>query len=253
VALLVLRLVLLATAPPPPTRIERAPPGPDLDFAELSRLQKLTAETRHALLARATALPPGAVVGQHHRPLMTDHAFGGARALRVWYGDSTLQWLRWESLSADPPANLAAVVEYEPHRRRQVVIVEPAAMHAYLAAASLLRAGHEPAALDSLERAEALQRDREAAVFLGAVAGKRALARLAHEPLPAVEQDARIALRRWPDGGDARFVLATVLAIQGRKSEAHAQIDTLLSLYPFDESARRLQEEIEADEVGESQ
>ena len=120
-------------------------------------------------------------------------------------------------------------------------------MHAYLAATSLLRAGDEAAALDSLDRAEILQRDRGAAVFLGAVAGKRALARLAREPLPVAAREARTALSRWPDGGDARYVLATVLAIEGRRSEARAQIDTLLSLYPFDESARRLREEIEAD------
>lgn len=246
VALLALRVGLLAAAPAPSARIERAPAGPDLDFAELSRLQRFTAETRHALLARASRLPAGAAVGQHHRPLMTEHAFGGPRALRVWYGDSTLRWVRWESLSATPPADLAAVVEYEPHRPHQVVIVEPAAMLAYLEATRLLRDGNEAAALEALDRAEALQADRRASVFLGAVAGKRALARLARDPLPAAERDAITALRRWPDGGDARYVLATVLAIEGRKAEARAQIDTLLSLYPFDESARQLQEEIES-------
>jgi hypothetical protein len=247
VLLLAARLATLAMAPGPTARIERAPAGPDLDFAELTRLQRIASDTRHALLERARTLPPGTAVGQHHRPLMADHALGGAKAVRVWYGDSTLRWLKWETLAAAPPAEpLAAVVEYQPHRTPQIVIVEPAAMRAFLEASERLRAGDEAAALEALDRAERLQADDRAAVFLGAVAGKRALARLMSDPLPAAAREARVALRRWPDGGDARYVLATVAAIEGRREEARAQIDTLLSLYPFDESARRLLEEIEA-------
>ena len=72
------------------------------------------------------------------------------------------------------------------------------------------------------------------------MAGKRALCFLGLDDGPAARREAERSLALWRDGADSRYVLAVTLATEGRGREAIAHLDTVLSLYPFDEAARVL-------------
>lgn len=245
-ALVALRLATFAASPGPPPTVSTVAmvTGAQIDYPNLVRLQRLVGETRELLQAEFPALPRGAMVGQHHLPLMSEWAFVGSRALQVWYGDSTLAWVRFDAFRADTTLPLVTIVEYQDESPLQVALVEPDAMRALLAAEAAIRAGDWAATLTSLERAEREQRDPGADVFLGTVAAKKALAFAGTGRLEAAEQAAREGLERWPRNPDSRYVLAFIREREGRLAEAAAQLDTLLLLYPEDEGARAFRERI---------
>jgi tetratricopeptide (TPR) repeat protein len=245
-ALVGLRLALFAASPGPPARIAPLPPGSGafLDFAKLARLQRLMVETGGLLQSRFPTLPPGARVGLLHPPIMTEYAFGGSRALQAWYRDTTLRWLRYEEFRTRPEMELAAVLLYQSDRTPQMMLVEPAAVRHYLLAQRRSQREHWGAALAHLAAADSLQGDTSARVFAGRVAGRRAFCWLGLGRAAQAEREARRALDLWPESSDARFVLASVLALSGRSPEAQAQLDTLLRLYPEDRSARLLQDSL---------
>ncbi len=244
-ALVTLRLATFAAAPGPPPAIGQAPPTEgEYDFVTLSRLQRLSAETRSILKRAYPTLPRGATVGRFHRPLMAEHAFTHGKALQVWYRDTTLQWVEWKDIAAHPDRELDAVLEYEPHARRQIGLVTPAAMHEYVE--SFLEGADFRAALARLARADSLQQDRGALVFLGTLAGKRALCLMGLNDAPGAQRAAEQGLALWTDAADSRYVLATLLAVEGHRSEAMAQLDTLLARYPYDESARLMLDSLRA-------
>jgi len=246
--LVLLRLATFAASPGPPPAVSTAAlvTGAQIDYPNLVRLQRLVGETREALQAEFPALPEGAAVGQHHLPLSSEWAFVGSKALQTWYRDPTLQWMRFEAFRADTTIPLVTIVEYQDDSPLQVALVEPDAMRALLAASEAMRTGGWSAALVSLDRAEALQKDPGADVFLGTVAAKKALV-FANTGRPAdAERAAREGLERWPTNPDSRYVLATLWEQEGRLAEAGAQLDTLLSQYPQDEGARALRERIRA-------
>ena len=247
-ALVALRLVAFAASPGPPPAVSSAAlvTGAQIDYPNLVRLQRLVGETRELLQAEFPALPPGAMVGQHHLPLMSEWAFVGSKALQVWYRDSTLAWVRFDAFRADTALPLVTIVEFQDDSPFQVSLVEPDAMRALLAAEAAIRAGDWAATLTSLERAEAIQRDPGADVFLGTIAAKKALAFAGTGRPDAAEDAARTGLELWPKNPDSRYVLAFLWEKEGRLAEAAAQLDTLLMLYPSDEGARALRERIRA-------
>lgn len=247
-ALVALRLLTFAASPGPPPAVSSAAlvTGAQIDYPNLVRLQRLVGETRELLQAEFPSLPARSMVGQHHLPLMSEWAFVGSKALQVWYRDSTLAWVRFDAFRADTTLPLVTIVEYQDESPLQVALVEPDAMRALLAAEAAIRAGDWAATLASLERAEALQRDPGADVFLGTVAAKQALAFAGTGRAEAAERAAREGLERWPKNPDSRYVLAFLWEKEGRLAEAAAQLDTLLTLYPDDEGAKALRERIRA-------
>ncbi len=246
--LLVARLGMLAVSPGAPARVTVAPQesGALLDFVKLARVQRLVEGTRHALQSRFPTLPPGARVGQHYLPRMTEYAFMGGRALRVWYRDSTLSWVRFEEYSRRPALDLAAIVEYQPDHVPQVALVDPPAMRALLDATDAMRRADWAAAGAALDRADSLQRDPGALVFRATVSAKRAVCMLSGGDSLSAEHEALTALALWRDNFDSRFVLATVWAPRGMAAEAIAQLDTLLATRPDDRGAYELRERIRA-------
>jgi tetratricopeptide (TPR) repeat protein len=58
----------------------------------------------------------------------------------------------------------------------------------------------------------------------------------------SAEREARRGLALWPEGGDARYALGTILVFSGRTEEARPHVDTLLALYPNDHSGKALRE-----------
>jgi hypothetical protein len=242
-ALVGVRVIALLAAPGPPPRVSaEGKPGVTLDFEKLVRLERYLEGIRTLLASRVPSLPHGALVGSHHRPLMTGYALGDDRFIQVWRHDSTLRWVSWEALQAHSDRELDAIVEYEPRAGRQFAMVEPKAMSAYLEG----KGGMDPPgwekALTALRRADSLQIDRDAMGFLGAIAGRRAVACLGLGRTSDAEREARRGLALWPEGGDARYALGTVLVFAGRLDEARPHVDTLLALHPGEGSTTALKE-----------
>jgi len=142
------------------------------------------------------------------------------------------------------------VLEFEPEQSPQVVALDPGAVAEYLAADRDLAAESTDMALARFSRADELQRDRRARVFLAGIRGKRALAHLALGHDGEARSEAESSLVGWQDGSDARYVLAVLAISEGRLAEAHAHLDSLLARYPYDVSARAMLDTVRARERG---
>jgi tetratricopeptide (TPR) repeat protein len=245
-ALVALRIVAFALSPGPPAAIAVLPTdsGAAFDFPRLVRLERFVSEARTTLQKAHPTLPHGSLVAQHYLPLMTEYALAGDKALQVWYRDTTLRWVRFERFQREPDLPLSAIVEYQPHMSRQFALVDPEAMRIMLRGTDAIRAADWQTAIDRFDRADSLQTDRGAGVFLGSLGGKRAIARLALGEKAEAYRAAQSAYAYWPDNADSRFVLADLLHGQGRDRQAVALLDTLLAKDPADNDARRLRKMI---------
>lgn len=243
-ALVALRLALFSLSPGPPAQVTMIPPetGSFVDFERLARLQRFMAETRGLLRSRFPSLPRGARVGLLHPPLLSTYAFGGDKALQIWYRDTTLRWLRYDDFRDHPELELAAIVEYQ--HDGQVMLVNPESMRHYLVARKLVQEEAWQAAFDQLAMADSAQTERGARAYLGRVAGRRAFCWFGVSRLEEAEREARRGLALWPDGSDARYTLAAVMTFTGRRPQARAHLDTLLELYPGDRSAQALRDSL---------
>ena len=244
--LVVARLAAFSLSPGPTLVVlpEAARSGAFMDFAQLTRLQRLMADTRQALVARYPALPRDARVGQHNMPRQAEYAFGGDHAPQVWYRDTTLRWVRFEDYSRDTAIRLVTIAEYQLGHVPVVALVEPAAMRNLVLASGQMAANDLAAALHSLAAAESLQRDPAARVFVATVVAKRAICLLGQGHGDAARGEAGRALARLPESVDARYVLAATGVERGEWAEASAQLDTLLAISPDDGDAKVLRERI---------
>jgi hypothetical protein len=236
------RIVLLLLAPGPPSTIIEAVPGEGagFDLATLARLQRVSRETRAALAPGQAPLPPGARVTWLYRPVMTERAFAHSYALQVWYRDTTLRWTPWQEAVDQPDLKLGAGLEYDVNAPQQIIRVSPAALEKVAAALRAMRADDFHLGLPLRARAFSIPRDRAAAVFQGMLAGKRALCLLSLDDRAGAREEAMRGLTMWPKGADARYVLAVLLATEGRLGPAMAQLDTVLAFYPGDLASRIL-------------
>jgi hypothetical protein len=246
--LVALRLVAFVASPGPPPRVSATPieSGAFIDFERIVRLQRLMADTRHALQARHPTLPRGALVGQHYLPQRVLYAFEGDASLQLWYRDTTLRWVSHTTFAGRPELALATIAEYQPHRAPQIALVDPPAMRALHQATHHIRNADFGAALGALDRADRLQRDPAALVFRATVIAKRALCRLSLGDAQAARSDAVLALGLWKDNFDSRYVIASADLAAGRLDQAQAQLDTLLAAAPGDRGARELRERVRA-------
>jgi hypothetical protein len=240
------RLFAFVVSAGPPTTVTAAPieTGAANDFAHLVRLQRLVRDTRSLLREQYPTLPHGARVGMLHPPLMTEYAHRGSLALRLWYRDTSLRLVRYDEFRTHPEWDLAAIVEFQDTGSPQVLLVSPSAMRHYLVAGERVRFEDWPAALAHLAEADSLQTERRAYSFLGRVAGRRAFCWLGLGRPGEAEREARRGLVLWPEGNDARYTLASVMAFTRRPARAQAELDTLLGLLPHDRSALALRESL---------
>jgi hypothetical protein len=218
------RVAALLLSAGPPRDITPAPydGGAPMDFESLVRLSRLTVQAREVLWHEHPTLPPHAVVVWHHRPLMAEHAFASGKALQVWYRDTTLRWVSWEEVLSDPARRLDVALEYQAHEARQVVPIAPKAMDTYRRALVTMAEGDYPNAIAGFAAADSLQRDRGAKAFLSTLAGKRAISALAQGEASVARRDAEQSLLLWHEAGDARYVLAVLLAADHRYAELFA-------------------------------
>ncbi len=232
-ALVALRLVLFALAPAAPARVTMSPPdnGAFVDFERLARLQRLMVEARTTLRREFPTLPPGAGVAMLHPPFMADYA-GGDRALQVWYRDSTLRWLRWERMAESGAAALHGALEFQERATPPFRRIEPEALRLLFVAGALERTDRYQAAVDTLARADALQRDREARHLLGRVYGMRAWCLGALGRLPEAESLARQSLAIAPENADGHLTLSALHNGRREWVPSLAHLDTLDAWYP---------------------
>jgi hypothetical protein len=253
-ASIVLRTLAFSVSPGPPSMISGEAPqtGAFLDYGRLVRLQRLMRDTRLALRDRFPTLPVGSRVGQHYFPLQAIYALGGDRALQVWYRDTSVHWLRYEDYEENPPPQLAAIAEFQPHRQPQIVLVEPEAMRALRDAIQSMRRADCTGTISALDRADSLQRDRNAAVFLATVRAKKALCLTRLGRLDDAEREARDAEQLWPENFDSGYALAEVALARGRLEDAERQLIEVLARRPKDRGAKELLDRVRSRRAAET-
>ncbi len=249
--LVALRLVTFALSPGPPAAVTGKPreAGASMDFQQLSRLQRLAHDTQRVLRERFPTLPSGSTVSHYYLPNWSEYAYGGSRALQLWYRDTTLRWIAFPEFEANRGRRVTTFIEFQPREfqargRLQIALVEPDAVRSYLAASDAIeRRGYEAALLD-LARADSLQGGGEALVFEGSVAGARAICLLGLHREDDAVREARRCVAVWPGNADGRYVIAVTEFQRGRLGEAAAEVDTMLGFSPGDERGQVLRQRI---------
>ncbi len=233
----------LLLAEPAPTVVATEPPSSasQISFTRLARLQRTVRATERALLGRHAELPPGADVRYWAMPRMTELAFLGQAAPRVWYGDSTLTWLGFggdQGFRRRPPD---AIVQFSPDRRDSelAVVIEPEAFRFY-AGARIAFNNEQDRLADSLFTRAARAQPRLAPEYLACVA--RDQARLAYNQGELARADSlnQLDLRY---GGETPYhaALAAHIAYQrGDRGAARRWLRVCLSLDPNHPEGRQL-------------
>ncbi len=241
-ALVALRLLTFALSPGPPPAVSptTAETQTFIDFERIVRLQRLMLDTRTVLERRFPTLPPHARIGMYYVPRHAEYAFGGARAFQVWYRDSTLRRVSYTEFSAHPERPVVTLLEYEPARKPQIALVEPDAMRNVLGALAEHRKGNDVAALARLDRADSIQRDPNAEIFAGQVAGVRAMALAFLEQFDDAEREARRGLALWHENTYAEYTLGLLAYRVGSLDEAMAHCNRVLGLDRQDRRAASL-------------
>src|SRR5262245_41900304 len=239
-ALIALRLALLAAAPAAATSVSRLPPesGAFMDYAHLTRLQRFMHETRTLLISSHPTLPRGAVLVRANMPQGLVYAFGGDRALQVWYRDTTLRMVPPGDFRAHHELPAFAMLQFEPQRQPEVALVPADAVRIEEHAFELLRGARYAEAIESLARAESLVADPRPVIFHADVLGEWALAlEMTGHPAEALPM-ARRALRLDPINLNALSVVASEATSGGRYDEALAAMDSILVREPTAENTR---------------
>jgi hypothetical protein len=167
-------------------------------------------------------------VGQHYLPRLAEYAYGGSKALQVWYGDSTMRWVRYSEFVAAPQTPLAVIAEFQPHRPPQMAPVNPGAMRNFLAALDSMNAHRFDAGLRALARAESLQTDTTARVFIGEIWGERGTCYVFSGHPDEAEAWAVRGLGLWPENIYALFARGCLAYQDGHFETAVARLDSVL-------------------------
>lgn len=244
--LVALRLTTFAIAPAAPTTITPVAPetGAFMDFQHLVRLQLLMRETRATLTTTYPRLPHGAIVGQHYLPRHAEYAYGGDKALQVWYADTSLRWVTFAEFSAHRELPLSTLIEFQSSGHPQLARVDADAMRCYLIGMDHMNRFEWAPALEQLARADSLQDDAGARVFLGAVAGQRAGALMVLGRADEALSEARRGLKLWRENTGAYFVIASLEYGRGNLFVAEAYVDSVLNFFPDNGPAVQLRAKI---------
>jgi hypothetical protein len=235
-ALVAIKAAALVASPQAPLEVGVSPPSPEafVSFQRLVRLQLLARDTRTALHEVRPALPTGAVVVARDFPLAATYALSGDKALRVWFRDTTLQWVGYDEFRRDRSKVATCLVQYEGGGTPSVRVVSGQALALQLSADSLM------ARRDSLDASSVLKEvlaAGEASVSGAFEASTRFRLALCLESLgrhDEAETEARRAAVSPLYSADARFFLALLLADRGRYREALDELDRELSRNPGD-------------------
>lgn len=247
-ALVAIRFMLLALAPPAIRIIASDPPdrGAFMDFERLSRLERLMSEMRAALHARYPTLPAGATLVQHNLPRASEYALGGSNALQVWYRDTTLRWSTFADFQAGRGEEPLAVVVFEPRAPGTISFAEPAAVRALLRAVALTEARRYDEALPLTARAESAMADTTGRLVRSSIAAVRGTALAATGQLAEAEAEATRSLALYPRNANAAFLLGVFRYSKGRLAEAESLLAISDVATPGDSLTRALLERVRA-------
>jgi tetratricopeptide (TPR) repeat protein len=166
-----------------------------------------------------------------HPPFMADYA-AGDKALQVWYRDRTVRWLRWERMAADSGRTVHGALEFQAEATPPFRRIEPEALRLLSVAGALERRSEYAAAVDTLTRAAAVQRDREAHHLLGRILGLRAWCLGGTGRVHEAEVEARRSLAIAPENADGHLTMSAILNGRGEWTESLRHLDTLETWYP---------------------
>ena len=247
-ALIAVKLAAFGLAPGPPQEIAALPEerGAFTDFVKVARLQRLMVETRETLRGRYPRLTPRATIGQLNMPRAASYAYGGSKALQVWYRDTTLRWVTFEEFSEHPELPLTTVVQFQSGLPPQVALVETEALRGWRRAYSLMGRGEFPAALEAIDRADTLQTDRGARTFIANLAGMRAICLTTLGQPEAAEREALRGLDLWPENPESKLALAEIWTRRGELSRAEGLLGEVLADQPGHPVARMMLEQVRA-------
>jgi tetratricopeptide (TPR) repeat protein len=142
--------------------------------------------------------------------------------------------------------DLAGAMEFREDTEPQFRRIEPEGLRLLFEAGTLQKEEQWQAAVDTLRRADALQRDREAHHFLGRVAGLEAWCLGGLGRLAEAESTARRSLVIAPENADGHLTLAAIYNGRNEWPQSLAQLDTLESWYPNYEAATVMRQNVMA-------
>jgi hypothetical protein len=129
-----------------------------LSYLHVTRLQRTAESARRVLTAGRPTLPPGTDVRYWSLPTQTQVAFAGPRAVRTWYGDSTLTWSFWQRTGEVERARSGTpVLGFNVEVPDPAVLMQPAAVLAYEEGMAAWTAGDPERAEIAFERAARAQ------------------------------------------------------------------------------------------------
>jgi hypothetical protein len=191
-------------------------------------------ESHQTLSQRHSVLPRGTRVVEYYMPRMAPYAFGDSRALQVWYHDSTLRMIPVREFDPSRFDTPVVILEYEPHSRPQLGIVETAAMREYLSAQARMGKGDWAGALPQLARADSMQRDPRTRAFHSFVAGWSAMCLITMNRYPEAEREARRGTTLLHENVTAHYAFACMKFAKGDFLGSSAELDTALAIDPND-------------------
>ncbi|HYM80342.1 MAG TPA: hypothetical protein VEY91_02900 [Candidatus Limnocylindria bacterium] len=239
-AWVVLRLVTLGLTTPAPVTVSGTPPATPshISFVRLVRLQHAVDGTREALTQRFPSLPRGADVRFWGMPQLCEVGFQGARAVRVWYGDSTITWNKFGGMEG-MERTIDALVEFETKGARVAMVVEPRALE-------LLRQGmrsfmaQDLASADSLFDLAGRTQPAGSNQFFGTVAINRSAVAYNRGDFARADSLNRLGAELG-NPSPAHHMMVARLAMQaGDRTKAVAAVRSALMLNPNDVEGRRL-------------
>jgi tetratricopeptide (TPR) repeat protein len=145
-------------------------------------------------------------------------------------------------MAAAEARGLAGAMEFQEDTHPQFRRIEPEALRLLFDAGTLQREEKWAASVDTLRRADALQRDREAHHFLGRVQGLESWGLGGMGRLAEAESTARQSLVIAPENADGHLTLAAIENGRGEFAQALAHLDTLQTWYPNYEAAVMLRQ-----------
>ncbi len=243
-ALVALRLAALLLAPPAPATVTSEPPPAASSFslARITRLQRVVESTRGAMLGHAPRLKHRAIVRFWNIPLLTEVGFAGPRALRLWYGDSSLVWARFGG-EGGMTAPRDALVEYDVDRPWPATVIEPRAAALYFAAYERTLTGSWREA-DSLLIVARRTQPGEDLTFFGMIDLTRAQVALRLENYARADSLRQASIRLFGPNNNYWLLTALLAQRRGDRSTAADAVRECLALDPLDPDGLRLAQEL---------
>jgi tetratricopeptide (TPR) repeat protein len=232
VAWVFLRAMALLLSPGAITVVTDMPPAnaSHVSFQQITRLERITDGARRALATHLPNLPPHSIVTYWEIPRLAEFAFQGSRALRVWYGDSTIAWSSFGG-EGGLYKNFAGAIEFRHDPKRTATIIDSVAIRRFQLAGQAMMAGRLGTA-DSILAVAVAAEAADSSRFLGILIHNRAAVALKLGRLDLADAYNRQATDLGITGENHWVLTAQVAAMRGDREGAIAALRHALSYNP---------------------